>query len=88
MKSKITVHADGSVTLSHDDLYGSGERVSTTYYVVAGGKYVRQNGGHQVCEKLANRGVTLISTVAGLPDLIRSEWRKCRQSALDDRSSL
>lgn len=81
MKAKFTINTDLSITLEYDNDF-SGTRNEATFFVPATGGYVREttrSGAIQVCEKLSNRGVTLMcSSPLELPALIRREYRKMR----------
>ena len=78
MRTRIKVGRTGDVTLTRTDPL-TGEIERTTYYAPADGYgYVRIRSADmpQVCEGLSGSGVTLMSTRAGLPALIRREHRK------------
>ena len=82
MKAKITVHGNGSVTIAHDDLYGSGVRHEETYFCREIGGYVRtidDKGAYPQVLKIGGGGSTLVSASReALPALIRAEHRKAR----------
>lgn len=56
------------------------EQITREFWIPCSGGYVRE-GDSQVCELLAHRGNTLqASDGEGLLKLIRTEWRRYRES--------
>ena len=75
MRKRVWRDADGVVCLRDED--GMGEEIVRRF--VLRGTYVYEitdsHIGHQVCGGLATRGITLTATEAGLPELVRREYR-------------
>ncbi len=82
-RAKFTSHAANACTVEYTDDFGI--KHARTFSVR--GSYVYELVGHsgaehQVCERLAHGGVTLMHRGGDLADRIRAEFRKMRT---DDR---
>ena len=84
MKTKFKVIRNYVEMCYVDDF--SGQSRTRTFFVRNDGEigYVKEvdSAGNypQVCERLAGLGSTLMATVDSLPDVIRHEYRKMRDS--------
>lgn len=80
-KMQLTRRAAGAVVIEYDDELRD-TRVTREFFVR--GRYVYEDMGNgldrQVCDRLQNRGTTLISDLDHLPDVIRREYRAMRRA--------
>jgi hypothetical protein len=85
MKTKITINPSQSVTVEMDADF-SGERFERTYFVRAsdglGYVYYTEKNGRvsQICDGMADRGITLMASRDSLPTVLRREIRKARRA--------
>ena len=88
MKMQLTINDAGNVTLAYDteDFMGEPTRVEREFTCPVDGGYIREYNPEttewdQVCDRLANRGSTLIaSNRTVLADVIRREYRAMRRA--------